>query len=128
MSSKGNENSYKIKENGMWKNYCLLYFAIAIYSCCSICNKLSSGYPILSFQFIFFYGMSIAILGIYAVLWQIVLKKFDLSVAYANKPLTTLLSMIWGVVLFHEPVSWNMVLGAVVILIGIRVVVSEHGK
>jgi len=121
MSSKG-------KENGVWKNYFLLYFAIIIYSGCSICNKLSSGYPILSFQFIFFYGMSIAILAIYAVLWQMVLKKFDLSVAYANKPLTTLLSMIWGVVLFHEPVSWNMIVGAAIILIGIRVVVSEHGK
>ena len=110
------------------RKYLLLYFAIIIYSCCSICNKLASGYPILSWEFILFYGLGIAVLGIYAVLWQIVLKRFDLSVAYSNKPLTTLLSMIWGIILFGEPVSWNMLIGAAVILLGIRVVVSEHGK
>jgi drug/metabolite transporter (DMT)-like permease len=120
-----NLRKIKLKENS---KYLLLYFALLVYSCCSICNKLAAGYPILSWGFILFYAMGIFVLGIYAVLWQIVLKQFELSVAYSNKPLTTLLSMIWGVALFGEPISWNMLVGAAIILIGIRVVVSEHGK
>ena len=109
-------------------SFILLYFALLVYSFCSVCNKFAAGYDILSWGFILCYGMGIGVLGIYAVLWQMVLKRFELTVAYSNKPLTTLLSMIWGVVIFHESITWNMVLGAAIILIGIRVAVTEHGK
>lgn len=116
-----------MKKNGFSK-YLLLFFAIGIYSCCSLCNKLANHYEPLTWGFLLFYGCSIMILGIYAVLWQMVLKRFELSVAYSAKPLSTLLSMVWGVTLFHESVTWNMVIGAVIILIGMRVVMSDHGK
>ena len=116
------------KKKSSFANYLLLYFALLVYSCCSIFNKISAGYELLSWGFIIFYGLGIVVLGVYAIFWQMVLKRFELSVAYANKPITTLLSMIWGVVLFQESVSWNMILGAAIILIGIRVVVTEHGK
>lgn len=110
-----------------YADYGLLYFAVAVYSVSSVCSKLASGNPLLSWKFILFYGASILILMVYAVLWQMVLKRFPLSTAYAIKPVTMLLSMVWGVVLFHEAVSWNMILGAAIILFGIRVVTS-HGK
>ena len=108
-------------------NYGLLLFSIVIYSCCSLCSKFASGYPFLSFDFLIFYGLSIFILGVYAVLWQLVLKKYELTVAYANKPISMLLSMVWGGLLFHETISWNMVLGAGIILLGIRMVVKDNG-
>ncbi len=114
-----------MKKNGISK-YLLLFFAIGIYSCCSLCNKLATGYELLSIQFLFFYGCSIMILFIYALLWQLVLKRFELSVAYSAKPLSTLLSMVWGVALFHETVTWNMVVGAVIILFGMRMVMTNH--
>lgn len=116
-----------MKKNSL-SDYLFLFFAIGIYSCCSLCNKFATGYDVLSWGFIFFYGCSIMILGIYAVLWQLVLKRFELSVAYSAKPLSTLLSMVWGVALFHETVTWNMVLGAAIILFGMRMVMSDHGK
>lgn len=116
------------KGKGNFSKYALLYFALLVYSCCSLCNKFAAGYDILSWGFIFFYGLGIGVLGVYAVLWQMVLKRFDLSVAYSNKPLTTLMSMVWGIVIFHESITWNMVVGAAIILLGIRVAVSEHGK
>lgn len=107
-------------------SYFLLFFAVAIYSCCSLCNKFASAYPVMSKEFILLYGTSLVILAIYAVLWQFVLKRFELSVAYAAKPFSTILSMLWGVFLFDEPVSWNMIVGAVLIIIGMQVVVSDH--
>ncbi len=109
-------------------DYTLLAVAVFIFSCSSLCSKMASGYPIFTWEFVLFYGGSILVLMIYAVLWQMVLKRFPLSTAYASKPVTTLLSMIWGVVLFHEPVSWNMILGAAIILCGIRLAVTDHGE
>ena len=107
--------------------YFLLFFAVAFYSCCSLCNKFASAYPLLSWEFILLYGCSLSILMIYAVIWQQVLKRFELSVAYAAKPFSTIMSMIWGVALFHEAITWNMILGAAIILLGMKVVVRDHG-
>jgi drug/metabolite transporter (DMT)-like permease len=87
---------------------------------------MASGYPTLSTWFVVYYGISILILMVYAVLWQLVLKRVELSRAYAMKPITTLLSMFWGVALFQEEITWNMLLGAMVILFGIRMAVGEN--
>ena len=91
-------------------------------------GKLASGYPTFSPGFLFFYGCELAIMTVYAFLWQKVLKRFDLITAYSNRPVVTLLAMIWGVVLFHESVSWNMIPGAVLIFFGIRLVVTDRGE
>ncbi len=108
------------------KDYLFLYAAFAIFSLNSIMSKLASGYPLLSLPFLFFYGASIGILLVYAVIWQKVLKRFELTVAYSNKPVVTLLEMVWGVVLFRDPLTWNMFLGAAIILLGIWLVAVSH--
>lgn len=115
-------------KKGVFKQYGLLLFALLFYSSSSLCIKMASAYPTLSIPFVLFYGTSILILMIYAVLWQMVLKHVELSRAYATKPLTMLLSMFWGTVLFHEAITWNMILGAGIILVGIRMAVSAHGE
>ncbi|RKJ47516.1 transporter [bacterium 1XD42-1] len=110
------------------KNYLLLYTAFFLFSITSVMNKLASGNGFFSLNFFFFYGLGLFILFLYAILWQKVLMQFDLAVAYANRPIVTLLGVIWGVLLFHEPLKWNMVLGAAIILVGIRLMVREHEK
>lgn len=115
-------------KKGTLSQYGLILFALLFYSTSSLCIKLASGYPVLSLQFIFFYGACILILVVYAVLWQIVLKRVELSRAYAMKPLTMILSMIWGATLFHEEITWNMILGTIIILIGIRLAVTANAK
>ena len=117
-----------MKKNNTFYDYVFLYFALIIFSCCGIFNKLAAGYPLLSLRFFLFYGLNIAVLSVYAILWQRVLKRFDLSVAYANRPVVTLLGMLWGVLLFHERLTWNMVLGALIIVVGIWIVVTDHEK
>lgn len=108
--------------------YLLLYAAFFIFSASSVMNKLASGQAWFSPRFLLFYGLGLLALVIYALLWQSVLKRLDLAVAYANRSLVTLLSMMWGVLLFHETLTWKMALGAAVILIGIRMVVTENGS
>ena len=62
---------------------------------------------------------------IYAVLWQQVLKKIPLSVASANKAVTIIWGIIFGKIVFDEKIKWNMVLGALIILAGIFILLTE---
>lgn len=112
-----------VKKNSV-KDYILLYIGIFIYSLCSIAGKLASSYPLLSFQFLFFYGLDLIILVIYALFWQQILKYFPLTTAYSNRPLATNFGMMWGVLLFKEVVTIQMMIGAIIILCGIRIVVK----
>lgn len=82
----------------------------------------------LSAAFLFFYGLELSIMLVYALLWQRILKRFELSVAYANRPVVTIFGMIWGVLLFHEQFTWNMAVGMVIIVLGIYIVVTGEEK
>lgn len=107
-------------------DYLFLYIAFFIFSCSSIFNKIASRYPLLSIRFLMFYALGLGVMVVYAFLWQKVLKRFELSVAYANRPVVTLFGMLWGVLLFHETITWNMVLGAIVIVFGIWLVITGN--
>lgn len=108
--------------------YGMLFAAMLVYSFSALCIKISANYPMMSWGFILWYGGSLVILAVYAVLWQIVLKYVDLSRAYAAKPLTLLLSVVWGVVLFQEKITAKMMIALVIILLGIRMVVADDDE
>lgn len=60
--------------------------------------------------------------GIYAIAWQKVIKKFDLSTAYANKSVSIIWSQLWAVLIFHENLSVKNIIGMLVVFIGVMVV------
>lgn len=64
----------------------------------------------------------IANCGIYALAWQQIIKKFDLSIAYAHRSVYLIWSQLWAVLIFKESLSWNNLLGILVVLIGVLVV------
>lgn len=101
--------------------FIFLQLSFLIYSCSSIVAKIASGNEVMSFKFILFYGLEVVILGVYAILWQQVIKKFELSVAYANKAVTLLWALLWSVLIFHETLKWNHIVGVVIVIAGIVV-------
>lgn len=107
-------------------SFLILYSSLFLYSLSGICTKFASRQEFLSARYIVFYAFAVAILGVYAVLWQQVLKRFPLSVAMANKPLVILLSFLWAVVLFKEALSVKTVIGAALMICGV-VLVSGGG-
>lgn len=107
-----------MKKAGL-KGFILLQLSFLIYSCSSVVAKFASGNEVLSFKFILFYGLEVVILGIYAILWQQVIKRYELSVAYANKAVTLLWALLWSVVLFGEHLKWNHIVGIAVVMVGI---------
>ena len=102
-----------------------LNILLVIYSMSGICSKLAGKYDFLSFWFIFFYGLVILNLGIYAIVWQQIIKHLPLTTAYANKAVTIVWGIMWGIIFFGEQIKWNMIVGAVIVIIGVLVVVKS---
>lgn len=108
--------------------YLLLHISLLFSSLSGVCSKMASGYTdrIFSLQFIFWFGLVFVIMFGYAVIWQQILKRMPLTVAYANRPVTLIWGIIWGALIFEEKVTWNMLVGAVIIFAGIYLVTSEN--
>lgn len=96
-----------------------LHLLLMLYSTSGILSKTAARYPFMSPGFILSYGGMIAVLGVYAIGWQQVIKRIPLTTAYANRAVTVIWGIIWGAVLFHEGVSPLKVVGALMVLAGV---------
>ena len=105
-----------------------LQAVVVIYTFASIFSKLASGEAFLSGQFILFLGLELVMLFLYALLWQQMIKKFDLSVAYANRAMALLWSAIWAVVLFHEKLDGKQIAGILLVVLGTVIVNTDNGN
>lgn len=95
-----------------------LQLAVLLYSFSGIASKLASRYSFLSTGFIICYFFELVILGVYALIWQQIIKKTDISIAYTNKAVTIFWSMIWSVLFFKENISIANLVGVIVIFAG----------
>lgn len=100
----------------------LLQAAVIIFALSSAAGKYASKYDFLSFNYIVCYAIEILLLGIYAIFWQQLIKKIDISIAYSNKATNIFWSLIIASFLFQEKITLTNILGAIVIFIGIIMV------
>ena len=117
-----------LKRSITLKNIIFLQLIVIVFTFSGVAAKMASGERFLSPRFILFFGIQLGILGIYAILWQQIIKRFDLSVAYANRAMAIMWSMLWAVVFFHEEISVQNVIGVLIVIIGIVIVNSDGGK
>ena len=108
------------------KNFVFLHLLLFMFSFCGVFSKLAAGYEFLSLKFCIFYIISIIILGIYAILWQQVLKRFSLTTAFFNRAVNVIWGMIWGIIFFSETITLKMIIGAIIVLIGVGLVVKDY--
>ena len=113
---------------GRGLTYLLLHLLLAVYSLNGICSKLAAQYPIMSPQFILFYGGVILFLGIYAIGWQQIIKRLPLTTAYANRAVTVAWGVVWGILVFHEPFNLAKTVGALVVLVGVALYAWADGR
>ena len=113
------------KKKTKLKDICILQIVIAIYTLSTVCAKFASGQEFMSFQFILYYGLEMVILGVYAIVWQQLIKKFEISVAYANKAMGLLWSIVWAILIFKDTVTIKNVIGVIIVIIGTMIVNSE---
>ena len=97
----------------------VLHAMLLLFSLSSVCAKLAGGYEFMSPGFILCYGGMLAILGIYAIGWQQIIKRMPLTAAYTNRAVTLVWGIVWGVIFFNEKVTPLKLAGAAIVLVGI---------
>lgn len=107
------------------KNVALLQGVIVIYTISSVMSKEASASEGSLGRFLFFFGMEFVMLGVYAVLWQQMIKRFELSVAYANRSMAVVWSMVWAVVFFHDTITVQNIAGVLLVTAGTLVINTE---
>ncbi len=81
--------------------------------------KMASPHEFLSVPYILWMLGAIGVMGLYAVLWQQVLTRIPLSSAYMFKGTSLIFVLLLSAWLFHEGISWQNVLGSIIIVSGI---------
>ena len=115
----------KVKEGNKLKTYVFLHGVLLIYSFTMVGSKLASSYPLKSLPFLLSYGLVLGVLFVYALLWQQVLKRLPLTMAYGNKAVTVIWGLVWGRFLFGERINGFQIAGSIVIIIGIAMMAGE---
>ena len=118
------ENKNKRKFD--FKTYAVLHFILLLYSFVGVFMKKAFEQPFLSFYFLLFAGLAVLFLGIYALLWQQVLKKLPLTVAFTNKAICIAWGMLWGALILGDVITWYKIVGSVIVFAGVVLVVSNN--
>lgn len=105
----------------------LLNIMLMIYSMSGICSKMAAKEKFLSRNFCIYYMIIIALLALYALGWQQVIKRLPLTTAFANKAVTIVWGLIWGAVFFGEAVTIGKIVGALLVITGVVMYAREDG-
>lgn len=101
------------------KYYILLHVLLMVYSISGILSKLAAKVVFMSIPFILLYLGIVFLLGIYAIFWQQIIKALPLTIAYANKAVSVIWGLVWGILFFHEKLTLGKIIGICLIVTGI---------
>lgn len=110
------------------KTLLLLHLMLMIYSMSAICSKMAARQEFLSIKFCIFYGIVILLLVFYAVGWQQIIKRLPLTTAFANKAVTVIWGIVWGIIFFKEPITPGKIIGAIMVIGGIVIYALADGE
>lgn len=113
----------KMKKTGI-KQLIILQLIIVIYTISSVMAKMASVSETLE-KLIFFFGLDLLFLGIYAICWQQMIKIFPLSVAYANRAMALLWSAVWAKIIFGENISVRQIVAIIIVIAGMMIINTE---
>ena len=75
-----------------------------------------------------FYMCVLLVMGVYAIMWQQVIKRLPLSIAYGNKAVIVIWGVMWGCLFWKETITLSQILGIILIVVGIIFVGAENGR
>ena len=102
-----------------YKVLILLHILLVVYSFGGIFSKSAAFEDFLSFKWCLYYGGVILLMAIYALGWQQIIKHMPLTSAYANKAVTTVWGLVWGVIFFKEKITLGKLFGIILIVVGV---------
>ena len=81
--------------------------------------KMASGFEFLSSPYVLWTVGAVTIMGIYALLWQQILSRTSLSMAYMFKGTSLIFVLLLSALLFGEGITMKNIIGSVIIVSGI---------
>lgn len=99
--------------------YAALIFANLVYAFEAVFVKLASYQTGMSAKYFIYLGCALGVLGIYALIWQQIIKRIPVSEAYMFKGTALIFVLLLSVVLLGESISLTNVVGACMIVTGI---------
>lgn len=103
-----------------------LHIFLMIFSFFGMCSKLAAQEKFLSSRFLIYYAIVLCNLAVYAIVWQQIIKKMQLTTAYANKAVGVAWGMVFGRIFFGEIITLKKILGMVIIILGIILFVTDR--
>lgn len=108
--------------------YIILVFAIFLYSTIGIFTRSAAAYSFLSWQYILWVAGAVVMMGVYAILWQQLIQRLDLSLAYMFKGLGGIFGLALCYFVFQEQITIRNILGAAIVIIGITIYAWTNEK
>lgn len=96
-----------------------------LYACVTLFTKFAAQQEFMSMPYCLALCGAIGVMCAYAVCWQQVLKRIDLSTAYMFKGTSLIFVMLFAFALFGEQITMMNIVGASVIIIGITLFAKE---
>lgn len=90
-----------------------------IYACTSIFTKMASRQEILSWPYLLWIAGAVGVMGVYALLWQQVIRRMPISTAYMFKGTSLIFVLLFSALLFGEGITTNNLIGSTIIIAGI---------
>ncbi len=99
--------------------YIALVVVNLVYACTAIFTKSASQHQFLSFPYILWLVGAVAVMGVYALLWQQVIKRMPIAEAYMFKGTSLIFVLLLSALIFGEAITLTNIIGAIVIIVGI---------
>ena len=96
-----------------------------LYACVTLFTKYAAQQEFMSMPYCLALCGAIGVMGMYAICWQQVLKRIDLSTAYMFKGTSLIFVILLAYALFGEAITMMNIIGAVVIVLGIILYAKE---
>jgi drug/metabolite transporter (DMT)-like permease len=90
-----------------------------LYACTGICTKMAAQQEPMSWSYLLWFGGAVAVIALYAVLWQQILRRIELSTSYMFKGTTLIFTMLFAALLFGESITITNIIGSAIIITGI---------
>lgn len=114
------------------KDCIFLHLVIMLFSFTGVFSKLASNVMnengLHDIRLYVYLGLMMANCFIYAIVWQKMIKKFDLSFAFANRSVYLIWSQVWAVIIFKESLSFKNIIGVLIVLTGVLIVQVANAK
>ncbi len=109
-----------MKTDGLYK-YFLAFISFIVYPLADVFAKIAS-FQTNNLMRLFYLVLELVVLAVYGIVWQQVLKHFQLSKIVSSKGILIIIALLYSVLFFDESITiWN-ILGSSIIVCGVFVV------